>query len=283
MFTCALGGCSGVNLSGDSDQPTGYQPISDRNGAVVSVNPEFYGMLLFALAGTGTLLKTTVSAGSLNVSAYAIESSSGALNLVIDNKDQMNNLQVGITLPNSIRAATLLEMTQFTSGADGPSLSASTGVTIQGAAVSTAGTFSPAAANTLTANSTTVTCYVPALSAVLIQVTAPNPAPIADNQSVTVPYGTTACITLSATGNGVLTYSVVTNPSHGVLTGSASNLIYTPASWFSGLDFFMFKANNGQDSNIATVSLKVLSCHRTRKIPQGPAEACFGRSLRLEN
>jgi len=61
-------------------------------------------------------------------------------------------------------------MTQLTSGDTAPNLSATSGVTIQSAAVNPDGTFSPAAAYTLEPSGTQLTCYVPALSAVLIQI-----------------------------------------------------------------------------------------------------------------
>jgi len=79
-------------------------------------------------------------------------------------------IAVSMTLPQSVTTATLVAMTQLTSGASGPDLSATAGVTIQGASVQVDGTFSPSAAYTLTANGTQASCYVPALSAVLIQV-----------------------------------------------------------------------------------------------------------------
>jgi hypothetical protein len=76
-----------------------------------------------------------------------------------------------VALPQTANSATLLAMTQLSSGAKGPGLTATDGVTIQGASVNLDGTFSPSTAYTLTANSPQLTCYVPALSAVLIQVT----------------------------------------------------------------------------------------------------------------
>jgi hypothetical protein len=104
------------------------------------------------------------------VTAYAVKTASGGLNVVMVNKDSTQNLQVSMTLPQNVTTATLLAMTQLTSGASGPDLSATAGVTIQGASVQVDGTFSPAAAYTLTASGTQVSCYVPALSAVMIQV-----------------------------------------------------------------------------------------------------------------
>ena len=104
------------------------------------------------------------------MTAYAVKNSSGGLNLVIVNKDSTQNLQLGTQLPQSASTATLLEMTQFTAGASGPILSATSGVTIQGASIGTNGSFSPGAAYALSPSGMQLSCYVPALSAVLIQI-----------------------------------------------------------------------------------------------------------------
>jgi hypothetical protein len=148
-----------------------YTPILDASGVVTAVNPEYYGILMFALAGTGTLKQVTVSAGSLNVAAYAVKSASGGSNVVVINKDSTNNLQLTLTLPQSVSTAKLLEMTQLSSGATAPSLSATTGVTIQNASVSLGGVFAPGTPYSVSISGSQLTCYVPALSAVLIQTT----------------------------------------------------------------------------------------------------------------
>jgi hypothetical protein len=170
LFNCAQGGAAGVNFHGGGNS-AGYTPIADSDNAVVDVRPEFYGILLFMLAGQGTVYKTQVSAGSLNVTGYAVRTSSGGLNIIVVNKDLTQNLQLSVALPQTANSATLLAMTQLSSGATAPDLTATAGVNIQGATVNVDGTFSPSTAYTLTANSPQLTCYVPALSAVLIQVT----------------------------------------------------------------------------------------------------------------
>ena len=168
LFNCAQGGAAGVNFHGGGNG-TGYTPIADSGGAVVAARPEFYGILLFTLAGQGTLYTTQLSAAGLNATAYAVKASS-ALNLVIVNKDLTQNLSLTAQLPQAATSATLIGMTQLTAGAAGPNLSATTGVTIQGASVMNDGTFTPSAAYTLTVSGTQLTCYVPVLSAVMIQV-----------------------------------------------------------------------------------------------------------------
>ncbi len=170
LFDCAQGGASGANFHGGGDSD-GYTPIADSDGAVVEARPEYYGILFFTLAAQGTLLSTEVSANGLNVTAYAVKSSSGDLNLIVNNKDLTNNLSLSIQLPQAASSATLLEMTQLSSGASAPNLTATSGVTIQGSSVGVDGSFSPVSAYTINPNGTQLSCYVPTLSAVLIQIT----------------------------------------------------------------------------------------------------------------
>ncbi len=87
-----------------------------------------------------------------------------------------------------------------------------------------------------------------------------NVAPIASNQNVETAQDTATPLILTATdaNNSALTYSVVTQPVHGTLSGTAPNLTYTPALDYNGGDSFTFKANDGQlDSNVATVTITV--------------------------
>jgi hypothetical protein len=95
---------------------------------------------------------------------------------------------------------------------------------------------------------------------VALQVRPVNDPPIAAGQTVTTDEDTPVSIALQATDveGDALTYRVVASPSHGTLTGTAPNLIYTPAANYNGPDSFTFTANDGQtDGNIATVSITV--------------------------
>ncbi len=93
------------------------------------------------------------------------------MSVVLVNKDATQNLDLSIVLPQAMSTATLQQMTQLSAGATAPSLSALSGVTIQGATVANDGAFQPGAAYSLTLSATQLSCYVPALSAVLIQLT----------------------------------------------------------------------------------------------------------------
>ena len=87
-----------------------------------------------------------------------------------------------------------------------------------------------------------------------------NDAPVANNQAITVNKNTQQAISLTATdtNNDPLTYTVLTQPAHGTLTGTAPNLNYNPDTDYVGADSFTFKANDGTtDSNTATVSITV--------------------------
>src|SRR5207248_7177809 len=56
----------------------------------------------------------------------------------------------------------------------------------------------------------------------------------------------------------LLTFSIVTNPAHGTLSGNGASRTYTPAKDYNGTDSFTFKANDGTvDSNIATVRITI--------------------------
>ena len=125
LFNCVQGGASGVNFHGGGNG-LGYTPIANSSGTVVGARPEYYGILLFTLAGQGTLYTTQLNAG-LNATAYAVKTAGGGLNLVVNNKDQTQNLKLTAQLPQAAHSATLVAMTQLSSGATEPSLAATGG------------------------------------------------------------------------------------------------------------------------------------------------------------
>ncbi len=95
-----------------------------------------------------------------------------------------------------------------------------------------------------------------------ITVTPVNDAPVANNQSLSTNEETALNITLTASDvdGDTLTYTIVSMPTHGTLTGSGVNWVYTPSANYNGPDSFTFKANDGSlDSNVATVAVNVIS------------------------
>jgi hypothetical protein len=92
----------------------------------------------------------------------------------------------------------------------------------------------------------------------------PLAGPVAFNKSVTTLQDTPVGITLTGSSpqGFSLTYTVLTGPTNGTLSGTAPNLTYTPNANYVGPDAFTFKVNDGTtDSNVATVRITV----------QGPA------------
>jgi subtilisin len=95
---------------------------------------------------------------------------------------------------------------------------------------------------------------------VSITVSPVNDPPVADYQTVNTDEDTPVAITLTGSDPDadLLTFSVVSEPSHGALSGTPPDLTYTPDPDYSGPDSFDFVANDGQmDSNLATVSITV--------------------------
>jgi hypothetical protein len=59
--------------------------------------------------------------------------------------------------------------------------------------------------------------------------------------------------------NDPLTYMIATDPSHGSLSGSGSEFVYTPILGFAGSDSFTYKSHDGLEySNEATVTITVI-------------------------
>lgn len=171
LFNSAQGGAAGVNLHGGGNA-AGYTPIADDSANITELRPEFYGMLLFSLAGQGKLLQTQMSAGQANISAYAIARPDGGTNLVVINKELVQNLNLSIELARSASSATLSILSQRSSNAGAPDLAATAGVTIQGATVDATGSFTPGPPYSLTRSNSGLSCYVPASTAVLVQISA---------------------------------------------------------------------------------------------------------------
>ena len=84
-----------------------------------------------------------------------------------------------------------------------------------------------------------------------------NVPPVADDQNVTTAEDTPLAIALTAADadGDALIYSIVTAPAHGVLSGTAPAVTYTPQPNFHGVDAFTFRAfDGGRFSSPATVT-----------------------------
>lgn len=89
---------------------------------------------------------------------------------------------------------------------------------------------------------------------------AENIAPIADAQNISTYKNTSVDIILTASDydKDTLTFSIYSNPLHGVLSGIPPNLKYIPLLDYVGFDNFTFRVNDGTvNSNISTISIAV--------------------------
>ncbi|MDB6123148.1 MAG: Immunoglobulin I-set domain protein [Pedosphaera sp.] len=94
----------------------------------------------------------------------------------------------------------------------------------------------------------------------VLTVLAVNHTPVANGQSVALNENASLAIGLTGSDSDgdALTYSLVSQPSYGSLTGIAPNVTYQPVSNYAGADSFTFKVNDGHaDSDVATVSIVV--------------------------
>lgn len=92
-----------------------------------------------------------------------------------------------------------------------------------------------------------------------LTVNAVEDAPVAIGTAIEVTAGQTISFSLTASDGDQdgLTYNIVSQPSQGVVSGSAPELQFTTNQDFSGSDFLAFTASDGkQTSNIARVSFK---------------------------
>ena len=92
-----------------------------------------------------------------------------------------------------------------------------------------------------------------------LEITSPGP-PTATPQDVTTAEDTSTAIVLTGTDPDadVLSFAVVSQPTHGTLTGTAPNVTYSPDANFNGSDSFTFTVDDGTaDSDIATIAITV--------------------------
>lgn len=176
MLVSAQNGATGVNYHGGGQNMDGnncpngpsscglpfyYSPITESNSQVTGAAPLFYAMLFISRAGTGAMFKTSGSTGGLNVSSYAIGQADGSTNIVLLNKDTTVGLSARVDVGAAVVSATAIYL-------QGPSLSATTGVTLAGSGISSTGVWAPKPAYALTAEGNVVTVIVPPASAALI-------------------------------------------------------------------------------------------------------------------
>ncbi|MEY3896454.1 MAG: hypothetical protein RLZZ214_1974, partial [Verrucomicrobiota bacterium] len=101
---------------------------------------------------------------------------------------------------------------------------------------------------------------VATITITVAQAALPPTAPVATPKAWTVTEDTSPNLVLTGTdaNSDPLTFSVVSGPANGVLTGAPPNLKYTPAADYNGGDSFTFITNDGSlNSSPAVISITV--------------------------
>ena len=134
-FTLAQNGFSGVNFHGGGSG-TGYTPVAnDRDGEVLQVRPEFYGMLLFSLAANGALLPAE-SSGPSSLLCYAVSEKGGSAAVVLANNSRTDAVNATVNLTGAYTNAGYMVLTA-------PSIDALDGETLGGSEIGADGTLTP--------------------------------------------------------------------------------------------------------------------------------------------
>ncbi|HEY3864280.1 MAG TPA: hypothetical protein VGO59_20605 [Verrucomicrobiae bacterium] len=165
MFALASYGCDGVNMETDINQLgfiSYYSPIVHDASGHCNVRPEYYGMLAFAVAGKGEMLKIDMEKPGLNLSAYAARSVRGELWVAVINKDFARDADVEVTLPKGYSTAAAMRLAA-------PSMISTNQVTLGGAGVSAAGIWTPGPLEKAAVTGNTARISIPRASAALLQ------------------------------------------------------------------------------------------------------------------
>ena len=146
-----------------------YTPLcatsaTDLAAGMLTPQPVYYGLLLVHLLGPGRFVNTTVSTTN-NITSYAVRGSDGKTRVVIIDKDPVSATPVKVLIHvGSGSVGNILHLT-------GTSLTAATGIAIQGATVGRDGTFTPGRAGHITVRGGDFTVTMPPGSASLVTIT----------------------------------------------------------------------------------------------------------------
>jgi glycosyl hydrolase family 79 len=170
MFRCAAAGCAGINFHGGDhnlrpDRNKAYSPIIRGPGGGLRAAPLYYGMLMFAQLGRGSLVPVRLDASPSGLSAFAVRAPDAGLRVCLINKDSRNAVRASIAPGWRFSAASVLRLT-------GPAIDAREGVTLGGAVVDETGQWAPTLHETVDQRDDDVMLDVAAASAALVELRA---------------------------------------------------------------------------------------------------------------
>jgi uncharacterized protein (TIGR03437 family) len=157
MFTLAGRNAAGVNFHGGG---TGtYTPIAVTT-TQATARPLYYALLLFRAAARGRVVPVTVSANTVNLTAYGALDDDGTLRVTVINKDMAADAAVSIAPGAGYTTALAMRLAA-------PAVDSTTGVTLGGASVQADGSWLPAQLENVSSSGGAFPITVRAASAVL--------------------------------------------------------------------------------------------------------------------
>ncbi|HUZ37349.1 MAG TPA: hypothetical protein VMV17_13575 [Streptosporangiaceae bacterium] len=158
-------GARGMYVNGSLNHHCGgYTPLCEVSSNQYLAEPVYYGMLFAHLMGTGVTLPaqvTTTASGS--ITAHAVRTTTGRIKVMAENLTA-SPTSVVLQVAGVSGAASTLRLRDT----NGNSLSATSGVRIQGASVTSAGTFTPGAPGHLACKAGKCTLTLPAHSGLIL-------------------------------------------------------------------------------------------------------------------
>jgi hypothetical protein len=165
MWTLAYGGAAGVNMQtgvNHLDFVSYYSPIRNDANGIVSIGPEYYGMLAFAQAGKGECIALDYDADGMNITAYAVLGDHGHLTLTLINKDQNADADITITTGQTFQKPAVLRL-------KGLALDSADNVTLGGSEVASNGGWKPTEVESPQIVRGVCEIHVPAASAAIVK------------------------------------------------------------------------------------------------------------------
>jgi len=156
MYRLAAAGGEGINFHGGGEG--WYTPIAGTPRTGFTARPLYYAMLLFAMAGPGTLIDVEFDNGQVpQVSAYGLKGADGAIKAVVLNKSDAD-----VTL--AVDAAASVSVLRLCA----PSLDDKANTRLGGARVGADGAFAPAAPEKIASRDGRLTVAMPRASGALL-------------------------------------------------------------------------------------------------------------------
>jgi hypothetical protein len=165
MFTLAQAGITGVNFHGGG---TGnYTPIAISSSGVVSVRPEYYGILFYKFSASGRFVKGRMSDTLANIGIYPLLCGTDSMRVALINKDSLIPYEVTIAGIPYNGTGSLVRLVA-------PSLHSTTGLKMGGDSIGTGLPWAPSVFEIVPNSAGSYTVSIPAASAGVLTVKKPS-------------------------------------------------------------------------------------------------------------